>query len=233
MKKTLGIMLIVLCALGVATLAFADITLSVNAVADSGSSFGDHAVLKCKGYSYVATGNPWTQCTNLGSVTTMNFGTLTHSLKDTAGVETGDAGCFYAEDFFIIYMFPDCWGGKGYDLQQTTQTFPSAIDDAVVRTAVYAKEDKYSTTGPEQGALTAAEITLNPQLGVTYLAKDITTGHNRILKAKRARIVRAEYGIPPFAKTGETRPTGWTAIDKGTLAGTYSGSVRITLTEWQ
>jgi hypothetical protein len=232
MKKTVVIMLVVLCALGVATLAFADISLSVNAVADSGTTLGTHAMLKCTGYNYNSSGDPWTQCTNLGAATTMNFGTLTHSLKDTAGNETGDAGCFYGGSFFIIYLFPDCWGGKGYDLKQSTPIFSNEIKDAVVRTAVYSKDDKYSGAAA-QGDLTTAELALNPQLGVSYLARDTVEAHARILKAKRARIVRAEYGIPPYPKTGETRPTGWLAIEKTTLAGTYSGSAKITLTEWQ
>jgi hypothetical protein len=232
MKKTVGIMLVVLCALGVATLAFADISLSVNAVADSGTTLGTHAMLRCTGYNYNSAGDPWTQCTNLGATTTMNFGTLTHSLKNTAGQTTGDAGCFYGDYFFIIYLFPDCWGGKGYDLKQTTSSFSTEIRNAVVRTPVYSKDDKYSGAAA-QGDLTASETSLNPQLGVGYLARDVAEGNNRILKAKRARIVRAEYGIPPFPGTGQTRPNGWAAIEKTTLAGTYSGSVTITLTEWQ
>ncbi len=232
MKKLVGIMLIVLCALGVASLAFADVSLSVNAVADSGTTLGTHVMLKCTGYNYNKTGDPWAQCTNLGAASTMTFGTLTHSLKNTAGVETGDAGCFYGDYFFIIYLYPDCWGGKGYDLKQTTQTFSTEIRDAVVRAPVYSKDDKYSGAAA-QGDLTTAEKALNPQLGSSYLARDVSEGNNRILKCKRARIVRAEYGIPPYAGTGETRPTGWKAIEKTTLAGTYSGSVKITLTEWQ
>jgi hypothetical protein len=127
-----------------------------------------------------------------------------------------------------VYLFPDAWGGKGYQLQQSVGTFSSAIQNSVVRTAVYSADDKYTTTGSGQGALNATELANNPQLNVAALAKDA----GLILKAKRPRIVRAEYGIPPFAGSGDSRPTGWQAVPLETPSGDYSGSITITMTEW-
>ncbi|MCX7661727.1 MAG: hypothetical protein N2Z79_03485, partial [Candidatus Omnitrophica bacterium] len=58
-------------------------------------------------------------------------------------------------------------------------------------------------------------------------------GESLILKAKRSRIVRAQYGIPPKPSTTQTRPSGWQAIPLTKQAGTYTGTIKITLTEWQ
>jgi len=222
------IILAVVMVLAIPLSAKADIALSATATVSGGTALGPHNLLRCTGYSYNKTQDPWLQCTDLGTSTSLAFGTLTTRLKDTGGADAGGAGCFYGEYFYIVYLFPDAWGGKGYQLQQSAGVFSAAILNAVVRTAVYSADDKYSTILGAQGALNSTELANNPQLNVAMLAKD--TG--LILKAKRPRIVRAEYGIPPYAGTGDTRPTGWDAVALTTTAGDYSGSVTITMTEW-
>jgi len=104
---------------------------------------------------------------------------------------------------------------------------------------VYSSQDAYDFNndgdtidpgeGP-QGDLTSDEKSWNPDINKDKLAQG---GPYRILKAKRARIVRAQYGIPPKPGTGQTRPTGWQEIPLTKLAGTYTGTITITLTEWQ
>ena len=231
--KILGILVLAVI-LVMPTLAKADISLSVSASVSSGTSLGSHIMLKCDGATYSSSGNPFDQCTNQGTTTSLAFGTLTTRLYNASGTDIGGADCFYGRYFFIVYLYPDAWGGKGYELKQNTGTFSSAIQNSVVRTPVYSNADKFlwpDGTYHAQGDLTSEEETWNPQLtpSVSVLAKDA----GLILKSKRGRIVRTEYGIPPKPGTGQTRPTNWSAIPVTTAAASYSGSVAITITEWQ
>ncbi|RJP28664.1 MAG: hypothetical protein C4533_02400 [Candidatus Omnitrophota bacterium] len=230
MRKTIGILLILAIAIVLPQLAYADISLTASATVTSGTALGAHALLRCVGYSYNPSGDPFAQCTSLGTSTSLNFGTLSTRLRNSSGQDIGGAGCFYGENFYIVYLYPDAWGGKGYELKQSAATFSPAIQNSVVRTPVYSESDMYSGQTTGQGALTATEESNNPQLtpSVSALAKNA----GLILKAKRARIIRAEYGIPPFPGTGDSRPTGWEAVSLETAAGTYSGTVTLTMTEW-
>lgn len=222
--------ILVLAIVAIPALARADISLSVSAQVSSGTSVSGFTLLKCMGFNYNPGGDPFTQCTNLGTATSLNFGTLTTRLFNSSGTDIGGAGCFYGKEFFIVYLYPDAWGGKGYELKQNAASFSSAISSAIVRSAVYSDQDKYSGQSA-QGVLDAQEEGWNPQLtpSVPALAKDA----GLILKSKRPRIVRAEYGIPPFPAVGESRPTGWHEIALTTPAATYSGNVVITLVEFQ
>lgn len=200
--------------------------LSVSASVSGGYALGDHVLLSCTGYSYNQAGDPWAQCTNLGSSTTMNFGALTTRLMTPGGADAGGAGCFYASTFFIVYLFPDAWGGGGYQISQATTADP-AIASALVFTPVYSPDDTYGAGQPRQDDLTGAEQAANPQLGVTKVATD----GGLILQARRPRIVRAEFGIPPYpdAGSGQTRPANWSPVPIETATGTYSASITISV----
>jgi hypothetical protein len=237
--KLLSILLVGAMILVVPVAAKADITLTVSAQITSGTSLAQHTLIACNGYNYNTAGDPWTQpaCySKTAGATSMVFGgkngvgPLTTRLYDTSGNDIGGAGCFYGANFFIVYLFPDAWGGKGYELKQNAGAFSLQIANSVVRTPVYSPDDKYSGATSGQGDLTPEEETNNPQLtpNVSALAKNA----GLILKSKQPRIVRAEYGIPPFPKTGDTRPTGWSAVLPSVPSGTYTGSVVLTMTEW-
>ena len=202
--------------------------LGVSASVTGGAALGTHVLLECTGYSYNSAGDPWGQCTATPGGTTLNFGTLTTRLKNSSGTDIGGAGCFYAEKFFIVYLFPDAWGGTGYDIQQQASATPAAIANALVFAPVYAEQDRYSGAATGQGALNDEETTNNPNVNQAQLAKNL----GRILKAKRPRIVRAEYGIPPFPGTGQTRPTGWIAVPIDTPNGSYAITITVTMTTW-
>jgi len=208
------------------------VSLSVSATVSDGTDLGTHEVLECTGYSYVKTGDPFVQCTRKGAAAVLNFGTLSTRLQKTDGSDDGGAGCFYASKFFIVYLYPDAWGGSGYELKQTAASFPSAIANSVVMTPVYSASDKYDPAKPEtQGALNVAPYS-GEVLGVAKLA----VNGGSILKAKRPRIVRAEYGMPPNPKTGEPKPTSdsaWKPVPLDTTAATYtSGTITISITPW-
>jgi hypothetical protein len=235
MKTLTMILIAAVLILGMAVEAKA-ISLTVEAQVASGASLGSHMLLTCYGYKVVGDGttfDPWASgncSTQEKNGTILDFGILSTRLRNVDGTDNGGADCFYGENFFVVYLYPDCWGGKGYDLTQSPATFSDTnIGKAVVFTPVYSSKDKYSTTGAEQGAMISTEITNNPNVNKAILA---TTG-GRIFKAKRARIVRAQYGIPPKPATGDTRPTGWAPIPVTQASGSYSGQITITLTEWQ
>lgn len=225
------------------------LSLGVSATVTSGTSFGKYSLLTCKGYKFANDPNadPWlltncpTQLKNQTGTANLGFGTLITQLKDQNGTVTGGADCFYGEDFFIVYLYPDAWGGKGYQISQAGATLPLAIQDTVVFTPVYSSQDKFCW-GPDpnnpcvpgymdyQGELNqGTEAADNPDINKDKLAR---TG-GLILKSKRGRIVRAQYGIPPKPGAGQTRPTGWAPIPISTTAGTYSASLTISLVEWQ
>jgi hypothetical protein len=220
--------------------------LSVSAQIPSGQSLGDAVLLDCKGYKVGLDStkfNPWAagNCTNLGKSSTslpLNFGTLITTLKDSTGAVTGGAGCFYGEDFFIVYLYPDAYGGAGYQLSQSSTTLPSVLTNTMLFTPVYSAEDRYDVNGDgdtldpgedPQGALNATEQTLNPQVYPNAVSKFASAG-GLILKAYRPRIVRAQYGIPPIQAGGAPWITNWVPIPLTTTATTYNISITISLT---
>ncbi|MEI6631400.1 MAG: hypothetical protein WCL25_02165 [bacterium] len=199
--------------------------LGVTTSITGGADLGTHVLLTCTGYSYIPANDPWGQCTQSVGGTTLGFGTLSTRLKTSGGVDAGGAGCFYAEKFFIVYLFPDAWGGTGYQLSQIATSSSTAILNALVFAPVYASADKYSTTGSAQGVMNAQEITDNGQINVAVPAKN----NSVIFKSKRARIVRAEYGIPPFPAAGS--PVG-TPVPIDTPNNSYTVSITISLTTY-
>ena len=240
--KTLTLILIVMLVtmLAIPSTALA-IGLTVTATISGGTSLGTHKVIACNGYNYDEAGDPWTQaaCYNTNNGNSLRFGgkngvvNLATHLYNPAGTDIGGSDCFYGVNFFIVYLYPDAWGGKGYQLKQTSTVADVDIGKALVFTPVYSDQDKFlwpDGTYHTQGVLNSAEETANPQL-TPSISKLATTADALILKAGRARIVRAEYGIPPKPGTGQTRPSGWVAIPITKTAGTYTGSITITLVE--
>ena len=226
-----------LALIGVMVLAMpamaAPIGLTVNASVQGGTSLGTHTLIACNGYNYNPSANPWTQaaCYSIvegGTVLTFGgingVGPLTNRLLNASGIDIGGAGCFYGANFFIVYLYPDAWGGYTYELRQQAAA-PGVLGDALVFTPVYSVDDKYDPDGSGQGALGIGE-----ELGTQQLARNDAL----ILESYKGRIVRAEYGIPPLQDPDDpddTRPTGWSAIPLSTPTGSYSASVTITLYE--
>jgi len=229
--------------LAVACVAEADIGLTVSARVTEGTSMGTHTLISCNGYNYDAGASPWTQaaCYSISSGgTDLTFGGkngaegLVTTLYDSSGAPTVGADCFYAANFHIVYLFPDAWGGAGYEVRQSAATLPGTITNAVVRTPTYSEDDQFCYGTPQvcvdQGALNSSEETWNPQLtpSVTALARN----EGLILRSNRARIIRAEYGIPPKKADGTPWCTGWSAIPLTATAGSYTANITITMSEW-
>lgn len=232
--KNFSIITILFLLLAMPVVASADISIDFSASIPGSTSIAGPTIYRCTGWKVQGTTvNPSIDCT-LDIDSSLTFGILSKDLKDTTGQVTSGAGCFYAEDYFVLYFFPDAWGGKSYEFTQKSCTVSNAaVGKAMVMTPVYAKEDQFKLpdgTFVAQGDLTSTEQALNPQLNQSILA---TAGSNAlILKADRARIVRAEYGIPPFPASGQTRPNGWEAIPVSTPAQTgITGTIVFSLAE--
>ena len=202
--------------------AFADIAISATtSVPTGGAALGGWVLLKENGATYDSASDPWTQAGSevFPSGTTMEFGELTRFLSDNS-----EAGCFYSPYFYIVYLFPSSFGGKQYTLTHTAMA-SNAVTDAMVVTPVYSADDKYdpaATVG--QGDLGSGE---------TLGTADVVTHNVMILQSTKSRIVRAEYGIPPYPDTsaGQTRPNDWVAIPTDTATGPVTiGDIQITLT---
>lgn len=212
--------------------AFADISIGVSGSITGGTSLTQGTLYQCTGWKLQGRTdvNPAVDCV---TATTLSFGSLVKDLKNTAGVVTAPAGCFYAEPYFVVYLFPDAWGGKSYELRQKSATVSNtAVASAMQMTPVYAAADSFrwpDNTFHAQGALTSTEVTANPQINRPVLAASSPMA--LILKTNRARIVRAEYGIPPFPGTGETRAPGFVPVPLTTSAGAITGTVVFSLTE--
>lgn len=241
--KILSLIVIVALILCMPSLASA-LSLGVSATVTSGTSLGTYDLIACNGYNWSDGDNPWTSaaCYSIKTKQTVTVplvfggkggvGALVTKLYDASGQETVGADCFYAANFYIVYFYPDAWGGKGYQISQSSATLPLAIQDSVVFTPVYSPSDMFKWVGGEvaQGALDqGTEPTDNPDINKSKLAR---TG-GLILKSKRARIVRAQYGIPPKPGPSNASSIGWQAIPLTATAGTYSASLTISLVEWQ
>ncbi|MFA5115351.1 MAG: hypothetical protein WC469_04735 [Candidatus Omnitrophota bacterium] len=218
----MGVLLMLLPALALAAELTATATI---ATAVGVPSLPEPVIRMCDGATFASSGSdPWGSACS--TATALSFGNLSSVLADG----TTGAGCFYAPDFFVVYLYPYTEAGQGYVINQTAISSSETLMKALVFTPVYAKEDKYSATGSAQGDLTDDEDGWNPEINVTKLAGGgSSTGGTQlqVFKSNAPRIVRAEYGIPPFAGGTDTRPTGWTAIPLSTLAGSYSVTITI------
>ncbi len=243
MKKTIVLLMAVAMLFGVQAVSWAATTqsigVSVTIPAPGVSIPSGKTILRCPG-TMPTSGDPWTYPGCVKNLTTMDFGTLTHLLSDGKG-----AGCFFGPNYFIVYLYPDVWGGVGYEITQsfswTTAGFPSS---ALVMTAVYSREDRYDLNGDgdvndpgetPQGDKPAAAV-----LGNAGLPQLAAGGVRQVYKSEKpgsARIVRAQYGLPPYPGTDATlpennRPTGWAPVPLTLGQGTYSGTATITITAY-
>jgi hypothetical protein len=229
MKKLFLILAVVLL-LPVLAAAQNSTTLRISADVSSGTNLARGEALQCKGYLFTNTTDPWSggACERKGMISLLDFKELSTKLKKPDGTDDVGAGCFYSPDFFIVYLYPDAWGGKGYELKQASATFPAQIADSVIMTPVYSPDDKFNATGPGQGILDQP----GEDDGVPVLAKN----GGLILKSKRGRIVRAQYSIPPIpAGGGNWGVIGWKPINMTTTLPNKYGSdtITISITEWQ
>jgi len=166
---------------------------------------------------------PWSGTT----VGAMNFGQLTHTL--TGGAE---AGVWYSQKYYAVMIFTNSFGHR-YEIRSTCAGLTSGANSLPTGsfgvTPGYASADRWvgtdSTTAqgtrPTGSTLgtAAAAITGLGSFRSIYISE--TAASNRIL--------RAFYSLPSFLAGGASAFSGYTPIPLTQPAGTYTGTVTITI----
>jgi hypothetical protein len=217
-KVMLLVALVSLLVISAPRVAFSvDITVSAQ-VPDS--SPGDSIIIK----ELTTSGqDPWTGTT----VSSMNFGELTHTLS---GGE--DAGVWYSQKYYCVFIFTTSFGHR-YEVRSTCAGLTSSANSLPTGsfgvTPGYASQDRWVSSDPAsaQGAQPVGSA-----LGSAGSAITGAGSYNAIYTSESAasdRIIRAFYSLPCYATGGANPFTGYTAIPLSQAAGTYSGTVTITI----
>lgn len=217
MKKFKVMLLIALVSLLVTSaqqVAFS-VDITVSAVVPNNSP-GDSIIIK-----ELTTGgqDPWSGTT----VSSMNFGTLTHDL-----IGGGDAGVWYSQKYYCVFMFTTSYGHK-YEVRSSCSGLTSGANSLPTGsfglTPGYASQDEWSP-GNAQGAQPTGSV-----LGSAGPA--ITPGSYKAIytseSAASNRIIRAFYSLPCYATGGANPFNGYIPIPLSQAAGTYSGTITITI----
>jgi hypothetical protein len=160
---------------------------------------------------------PWTGTT----VTAMDFGELTHTNAD----ET-DAGVWFSQKYFCVFIFTTSYGNK-YEVRSTCTGLSSGANTlpggSFMLTPGYAKDDEWSK-GNAQG-----EMPTDAVLGDVSSAVKTDQLVYRSEVASTNRIIRAFYSLPGYKSGGADPYDGYEPIKLDQPAGTYSGTVTISI----
>lgn len=222
MNKLLATMLAVLISLwGIAlpTALSQDITVSAQILAQTPSVTVDVRQLSSPGQ------DPFTGT----SVTSMNFGALTHTLATTPPTE---AGLWFSPTYFCAVIFTNAFGAR-FEIRSSCTGLTSGANSLPVgcfgATPGYAAADSFSTTAPftPQGAQPTGSTLFGAGSAITG------TGFKQVYASESAptsnRIIRAFYSLPPFGTGGAVPFTGYVPIPLSQAPGTYTGTVTITI----
>ncbi len=228
--KTLRLLIsLTVLLMGVSSLALAatsqQITIKATVPAPGVSLPTTKTIIKCPG-TMPASGDPWSYPGCVKDLTEINFGTLTNVLTDGS-----NAGCFYAPDYFIVYLYPDVWGGIGYEVKQSFAWAGTGLpSNSLVFTAVYSNDDHYDGK-PAQGPKPTGAT-----LGNNGNSQAATGGAKTVYKSEKPgkpRIFRAQYGLPPYPAAGDPDPfAGWAPVPVTQAQGTYTGTLTLTISSY-
>lgn len=164
--------------------------------------------------------NPWTGSTTVSS---MAFGPLTHILDNGS-----DAGIWFAKRYFCAIVFTQPFG-KPYNINSSSSGLTSGANTlpaaAFVLAPGYASLDEWSPGNP-QGPMPS---------GASLGAKGSAVGVNKLVYSSETgiatgRIIQSYYSIPPDGIGGVDPYPGWSGVPLGQPAGSYSGTVTLTIT---
>jgi len=160
--------------------------------------------------------DPWSGAT----VSTMDFGTLTHLLSNGQ-----EAGVWYSPTYFCVFIFAYANSYK-YEVRSTCSGLTSGSNTlpagSFMLFPTYSSGDKWNpsdSTG--QGTLSGSFGTYSPAVATNKL---IYQSENSA--SPKSAILRAFYSIPNTAPSGST---GWQAIPLNQPGGVYTGTVTITI----
>jgi len=160
---------------------------------------------------------PWTG----SDVTEMSFGDLSHTLADGT-----DAGVWYSPKYYCVFIFTTSYGNK-YEVKSTCNGLSDGGNtlppESFMLTPGYAKEDEWSKGNPQ------GDQPVDSKLGNA----DSAVGIDRVIYTSEAagtnRIIRAFYSLPSYKKGGVKPYEGYKPIKLDQPAGTYSGTVTISI----
>lgn len=168
--------------------------------------------------------DPWTNSTEESS---MHLDTLMHLLDDGS-----DAGVWYSEAGFCVVIFAQPYGDP-YEIKSTCLGLTSGGNPLPAGsfglTPVYSAKDRWNGVDPttEQGAMPigASLGTAGPAITANKLIYSSESGIGT------ARIIQAYYGLPPYEIGGADPFPGYDPIPLTQAAGTYTGTVTITISQ--
>lgn len=222
MRKGLIMLLLVLISVCSIALAYASSTSNVTVSAQVPNNSPDMTVV----IKQLTT--PGQDPSTGTTVTTMSFGTLTHLLAD--GVT--DAGVWYSQTYFCVFVYTSSYGHE-YQVQSTCTGLASGANSLPAGsfgiTPGYSAADAWLIGGvlTPQGA--------QPTGSVLGSAGPAITTNKLIYQSEAAasnRIIRAFYSLPTYATGGALPYSGYIPIPLTQAAGTYSGTVTITIASY-
>ncbi len=164
-----------------------------------------------------ANQDPWTGTT----VTQMDYGLLTHALSGG-----GDAGVWYSQTYFCVFIFTTSFG-HAYEIRSTCSGLTSGANSlpsgSFGLTPSYIAQDEWSAGNP-QGAIATGATVGDP--GSAIVTNKVIY---RSEPAASNRIIRAFYSLPCYLTGGAVPFTGYTPIALSQAAGTYTGTVTISI----
>ena len=161
------------------------------------------------------------------TVTAMNFGQLTHTL-----VGGGDAGVWYSQKYYAVMIFTNSFGRK-FEIRSTCAGLTSAGNSLPTGsfgvTPGYSSADRWIALDPAtaQGTQPTGSTLGSAAPAITGLGSFRSIYVSE--PAATNRILRAFYSLPTFLAGGGVPFTGYTPIPLSQPAGTYTGTVTITI----
>ena len=217
MKKTMCVLTAAIFLLGMVTSGYAATSATVSATAAVVSEL----TLTASVFQVDSRGttDPSDDVFGTSPVTTMTFGNLTHLLSTGA-----DAGLLYSTPFYYVALLGGFTSGRKYRIQSSCAGLVGPT-----RTLTQGFGVTNLDGDPKQAngtSINAAAMT--GTLGTPGSATVI----NKVLydsgAAGDSRVIRADFGIPPFSTAG-TLPGDLQPIPESTPAGTYTGNVTFTI----
>ncbi len=224
MKRTL----VVIALMGIVTYSLcwaapsASKTLSVSAVISNHSPEMDITILKFTDGN--PDNNPWTNSTDVTSTMNLDFGTLVHTYVE--GGVTKDYGVWISDAGFAVIVYTQGFGTK-YEVRSSCAGVGTLPAGGFGVTPVYSALDEWvwpDGSRHQQGDKPTAAV-----LGTDGTAIATNKAVYTSESPSTARIIQVYYGMPPKKADGSVPFSGWTGIPLTQAAGTYTGTVTLSI----
>lgn len=161
------------------------------------------------------------------TVTSMNFGELTHTLAGG-----GEANVWYSQKYYGVLIYANSFGNQ-YDIRSTCGGLASGGNSLPTGsfgiTPGYSSADRFDGADPStaQGVQPAGSSLGSAGPAITGLGSFNSVYTSEV--AGSNKILRAFYSLPGYAAGGASPFSGYDPIPLSQPAGTYTGTVTITI----